>query len=55
MGEVAFLLGVQWHAETLVDDPAQLALFRRLVSSLPREREAGGASDARAGSTRRAA
>ena len=26
-----FLLGVQWHAETLVDDPAQLALFRALV------------------------
>ena len=28
-----FLLGVQWHAETLVDDPAQLALFRALVAA----------------------
>ena len=28
-----FLLGVQWHAETLVDDPAQLALFRALVDA----------------------
>jgi putative glutamine amidotransferase len=27
----SFLLGVQWHAETLVDDPAQLALFEHLV------------------------
>src|SRR6202011_3679948 len=27
------LLGVQWHAETLVDDPAHLDLFRRLVSA----------------------
>ncbi|WP_205695557.1 gamma-glutamyl-gamma-aminobutyrate hydrolase family protein [Conexibacter sp. SYSU D00693] len=25
-------LGVQWHAETLVDDPAQLALFELLVA-----------------------
>ena len=24
-----FLLGVQWHAETLIDDPGQLALFAR--------------------------
>ncbi len=28
-----FLLGVQWHAETLVDDPAQLALFEALVEA----------------------
>jgi gamma-glutamyl-gamma-aminobutyrate hydrolase PuuD len=28
-----FLLGVQWHAETLVDDDAQLALFRALVDA----------------------
>ena len=25
------LRGVQWHAETLVDNPAHLALFRDLV------------------------
>jgi putative glutamine amidotransferase len=28
-----FLLGVQWHAETLVEDPGQLALFRALVDA----------------------
>ncbi len=28
-----FLLGVQWHAETLIDDDAQLALFRALVDA----------------------
>jgi putative glutamine amidotransferase len=28
-----FLLAVQWHAETLTDDPAQLALFRALVDA----------------------
>jgi len=28
-----FLLGVQWHAETLVEAPAQLALFRSLVEA----------------------
>jgi putative glutamine amidotransferase len=28
-----FLLGVQWHAETLLDDPAQLALFGALVEA----------------------
>ncbi len=27
----SLLLGVQWHAETLVDDPAELALFAALV------------------------
>jgi putative glutamine amidotransferase len=34
-----FVLGVQWHAETLVDEPEQLALFERLVEA------AGLASD----------
>lgn len=28
-----FLLGVQWHAETLVDAPSQLSLFRALVEA----------------------
>ena len=28
-----FLLGVQWHAETLLDHPAQLALFAALVDA----------------------
>jgi putative glutamine amidotransferase len=28
-----FLLGVQWHAETLIDDPGQLRLFRALVDA----------------------
>jgi len=28
-----FLLGVQWHAETLIDDAAQLALFAALVEA----------------------
>jgi len=28
-----FLLGVQWHAETLVDDPRQLRLFSALVDA----------------------
>jgi putative glutamine amidotransferase len=28
-----FLLGVQWHAETLLDDPAQVALFAALVEA----------------------
>lgn len=31
--DVPLALGVQWHAETLVDDPRQLALFERLVES----------------------
>jgi putative glutamine amidotransferase len=30
-GEHPFLVGVQWHAETLIAQPAQLALFRALV------------------------
>jgi putative glutamine amidotransferase len=49
----SLLLGVQWHAETLVDDPAQLALFRHLVTaSEERERER---PTLRVESTRRAA
>jgi len=28
-----FVVGVQWHAETLVDRPEQLALFERLVEA----------------------
>jgi putative glutamine amidotransferase len=28
-----FLLAVQWHAETLLDDPGQLALFAALVDA----------------------
>jgi putative glutamine amidotransferase len=28
-----FLLAVQWHAETLIDDPGQLALFAALVEA----------------------
>jgi putative glutamine amidotransferase len=28
-----FLLGVQWHAETLIDLPGQLALFQALVTA----------------------
>ncbi len=31
--EGRFAIGVQWHAETLVDRPEQLALFERLVES----------------------
>jgi putative glutamine amidotransferase len=46
------LLGVQWHAETLVDDPTHLALFRRLVTACE-ERERGYPAR-RAGSVRRA-
>jgi len=39
LGE-SLLLGVQWHAETLLDHPAQLALFRHLVAACEeRERE----------------
>jgi putative glutamine amidotransferase len=51
------LLGVQWHAETLVDDPAQLALFERLVTAAEaRERSTRRAEPTRrAESTRRAA
>ena len=49
----SFLLGVQWHAETLVDDPAQLALFRGLVTASEKRELARPAW--RAESTRRAA
>jgi putative glutamine amidotransferase len=45
-----FVLGVQWHAETLVDEPEQLALFERLVQAAglaadedPGEQEGSGA------------
>jgi putative glutamine amidotransferase len=49
----SFVLGVQWHAETLVEDPAQLALFQSLVSaSEERERARPGR---RTETTRRAA
>jgi putative glutamine amidotransferase len=44
-GEGRFILGVQWHAETLVADAEQLSLFERLVEATkhpgmaaPRER-----------------
>jgi putative glutamine amidotransferase len=36
-----FLLGVQWHAETLLDDPAQLALFAALVEAAGRRSAPG--------------
>jgi putative glutamine amidotransferase len=36
-----FLLGVQWHAETLLDDPAQLALFGALVEAASARSGAG--------------
>jgi putative glutamine amidotransferase len=28
-----FVLGVQWHAETLIEEAEQLALFERLVAA----------------------
>jgi putative glutamine amidotransferase len=49
----SLLLGVQWHAETLVEDPAQLALFERLVRASEERERAHPAR--RAESTRRAA
>jgi len=49
----SMLLGVQWHAETLIDDPAQLALFKHLVT-ISEEREQARPAR-RAQSTRRAA
>jgi putative glutamine amidotransferase len=55
----SFLLGVQWHAETLVDDPAQLALFERLITACEELERSGTtrrpASSGRAASARRAA
>jgi putative glutamine amidotransferase len=50
----SLLLGVQWHAETLVDDPAQLALFQRLVTA-SEARDEGKRPVQRAKSARRAA
>jgi putative glutamine amidotransferase len=32
-GDGHFVLGVQWHAETLAEDPGQLALFEALVQA----------------------
>jgi putative glutamine amidotransferase len=49
----SFVLGVQWHAETLVEDAAQLALFRHLVTA-SEEREQARPTR-RVHSTRRAA
>lgn len=49
----SLLLGVQWHAETLIDDPAQLALFKHLVTAAEAREQARPAR--RAQSTRRAA
>lgn len=34
-------LGVQWHAETLIDRPEQLALFTELVEAAADQRDAG--------------
>jgi putative glutamine amidotransferase len=51
--EGSFVLGVQWHAETLVDDETQLALFRHLVAASEEREQARPARRAR--STRRAA
>jgi putative glutamine amidotransferase len=39
----AFLLAVQWHAETLLDDPGQLALFAALVAAAAARSAAGAA------------
>ena len=36
-----FLLGVQWHAETLLDEPGQLALFAALVEAAGRRSAPG--------------
>jgi putative glutamine amidotransferase len=36
-----FLLGVQWHAETLLDEPGQLALFAALVEAAERRSAPG--------------
>ncbi len=52
--EESLVLGVQWHAETLVDDPAQLALFRHLVAA-SEERERKRPAPRRQRSARRAA
>jgi putative glutamine amidotransferase len=36
-----FLLGVQWHAETLLDEPGQLRLFEALVEAAGRRAAPG--------------
>jgi putative glutamine amidotransferase len=36
-----FLVGVQWHAETLLDEPGQLALFAALVEAAARRSALG--------------
>jgi gamma-glutamyl-gamma-aminobutyrate hydrolase PuuD len=36
-----FLVGVQWHAETLLDEPGQLALFAALVEAAERRSAPG--------------
>jgi len=51
----SFIMGVQWHAETLVDDSAQLALFRRLVAASAERERGRPVQRRRADSTRRAA
>jgi putative glutamine amidotransferase len=37
--ERRFLVGVQWHAETLIDRPEHLALFRAFVEAAARDAE----------------
>lgn len=39
--ERPFLIGVQWHAETLVDRPEELALFEAFVDAAAEDRENG--------------
>ena len=50
----SLLLGVQWHAETLLQDAAQFALFRRLVTA-SEEREQEQLTRRRTEPTQRAA
>jgi gamma-glutamyl-gamma-aminobutyrate hydrolase PuuD len=41
-----FVMGVQWHAETLVDEAGHLALFERLVEAARiAERDSGEQED----------
>jgi gamma-glutamyl-gamma-aminobutyrate hydrolase PuuD len=42
-----FVLGVQWHAETLVGEAEQLALFERLVDAAgaPRQKSSDAQKD----------
>jgi putative glutamine amidotransferase len=46
-GDRPFVVGVQWHAETLVGEAEQLALFERLVeaATLARQRDPRGQED----------